>query len=864
MRIDPLMTRSPATGPLRYVTDDLLAEVYLAPQVPDPNIIEHLGSGAPWSESFSAAPEETARAVKAGLMALAHATPRLDPSDVMPDSLPEGRARSHLTALRNLWCDLDSLPGPLGTWQHVLQSTATEALEPLPLVGEDCTFASPAEAALANALRAHHGHADGVQAAPLADDGSALRHLQDNLGLRSDATTPDASVICHGLRDPHEEAECAAALVQSHLDDGRADHPGEIGLLVPDGLTYELALQEAFDRVGLPLSGLPAQPVTRDGPGEVMSLLLVLLSGPTPRTALASLCIAPGMPWPAETGRKMACDVIDRGWSRTASNLSRPARELLDALRPCRTPEQLFARLGVIAQAAPEAKLHPRVAALKSVTRDSIDWPLLRRLAAPNLVASEGFDRFVEGVSLFTENALPWRSARQLIVLGMTGRNWPRPPGSNPFFTEGEIAMIRDRGLQLEGQQQKFSRGLELFRRQLSAATDGLTLLAPALDLRGDRLTPSTGLALIAQMLGAEEPADLVQEMRSAKAEESPVTTIKPDPVPLGGAPALPESGMLHIQRGLGTKEQPGFDLLRLRDAPDGTPLPHSPSRLETLLVSPLGWLLDELGAKDLSWAPETLDVMTLGTLVHQVLEDVFAEDTPVPDEHSLADVLPGVLDAAISRHADWLANAAWTTERSSLLREARDICSAWAGFLRETGAEVLHNEIPLAGEHGGLLLHGKADCLLKLPDERILVVDHKRSSSGGRRDRMAKGWDLQVALYRAMLERPTEDTALTRLVTEGAQIVTAYHMLRDGTVLSDAAGGNVPRVETASEDASVNAMEHLAEVLAEVGAGTIRLNHLNDAKSYDKERGIKAYALDTPLVAAFSLPDAATEEEAQ
>lgn len=36
MRIAPLMTLSPATGAQRPVTEDLLAEVYLAPKVPDP------------------------------------------------------------------------------------------------------------------------------------------------------------------------------------------------------------------------------------------------------------------------------------------------------------------------------------------------------------------------------------------------------------------------------------------------------------------------------------------------------------------------------------------------------------------------------------------------------------------------------------------------------------------------------------------------------------------------------------------------------------------------------------------------------------------------------------------------------------
>lgn len=863
MRIDPLLTRSPETGALRPVTEDLLAEVYLAPQRPDLRLGDHLGPGTPWSESFEAAPEETARAVEAGLLAVAHATPFLDPSYLSPEALPEGRARSHLAALRDLWRDVGTLPGQLDTWRHVLNARAGDALEALPLATPDCPFATPAEGALARVLRAHHGAVESPSASSSAKEGSALRHIQDHLGRRSAKIAPDGSITCHGLRDPREEAEFAAALAQSMLEAGRMENASEIGLLLPQGSAYTLALREAFDRVGLPLSGLPEQDARRDTTGELLSLLLVLLQGPAPRTALASLYVAPGMPWPPETGRRMAREVIDRGWSRTASELDGPAHDLLDALRPCDTPEQLFGRLGAIARAAPGLELHDRVAALKAVTDGNIDWPLLRRLAAPGLQAAEGRDRFVEGVSLFSENALPWRPVRQLIVLGMAGGHWPRLPGSTPFFTEGEIALIRNSGLLLEGRRQRLTRGLELFRRQLCTATEGLTLLVPAMDLNGNRQSLSTGLALIAHMLGAEEPADLVQDLRAVPPDDWPVAPTRPEPVPLGGAPDLPETGILHIQRGLSTPDEPGVDLLRLRETEEG-PLPHSPSRLETLLVSPLGWLLDELGAKDRAWAPETLDVMTLGTLMHQVLEDVFAEGAPVLDDSTLTTTVPGVLDKAIRRHAAWLSDAAWATERASLLREAQDICAAWAGFLRDTGAEVLHNEIALKGDHGGLLLHGKADCLLKLPDGRILVVDHKRSSAGGRRTRMAKGWDLQVALYRAMLERPSEETALTRLVAGGAQIVTAYHMLRDGTVLSDAHGGDVPRVEMVGEDAAVNAMEHLAKVLAEVGAGTIRLNREGDAKIFDKECGIKAYALENPLVAAFCLPETQAEEDAQ
>jgi len=87
--------------------------------------------------------------------------------------------------------------------------------------------------------------------------------------------------------------------------------------------------------------------------------------------------------------------------------------------------------------------------------------------------------------------------------------------------------------------------------------------------------------------------------------------------------------------------------------------------------VSPLAWLLDELGAKDRTWGPETLDVMTLGTLLHHVMEVVFPEVTKMPEQTEVASAVPAALDDAIRRYANWLSNDAWDTERQSLLREA-------------------------------------------------------------------------------------------------------------------------------------------------------------------------------------------------
>lgn len=174
----------------------------------------------------------------------------------------------------------------------MIRSCAGDALEPLPpLTPEPCAFADPAERALHAALLAHHGAADPAaladwqarQAPVEATAPGAAGHLQAVLGQSSEATALDATVAAFGLRDPREEAAFAAARAQALLDAGSVAAPSEIGLLVPDDAAYAAAIPEAFDRVGLPLSGGPAEPAARDLAGELLSLVLVALERPAPR-----------------------------------------------------------------------------------------------------------------------------------------------------------------------------------------------------------------------------------------------------------------------------------------------------------------------------------------------------------------------------------------------------------------------------------------------------------------------------------------------------------------------------------------------------------------------------------------------------
>ncbi len=856
MRIDPLMTCSPVTGALRHITEDLLRETYLAPASTNFPLAEALiHRNAPWSESLAAAPEETTRAIEVALTTVMRATEELDFRQLKPEALPDSRARDHLTALCDLWRDIGSLPAPLDVYSHVLNSNASDALEPLPLANSVfCLHQDPIERALAKQLFAHHGAAPGVEIhdtpqdliAASAPASGALGHVQSNLGISGTGASADETLSVFGLRDPQEEAEFAAARVQQLLQDGLVSMPADIGVLVPDDRNYERALTEAFDRVGISLSGQAEAATKRDLTGELLLLLLTLLKTPDSRTALASLYTSRLMPWSDDIGRKMARELMDRGYSKTAKELEGNGRLVLDTLRETKTLSQLIARLLSVAEVLPDVPLAARIGQLGFSSEKSLDWSILCKRAEPHLEDAPGVSRFVEGVSLFTENALPWRPAQHIIVLGLAGKHWPRMPASNPVFTEGEIRLIRETiGLSLPGRREHLSRGLELFRRQLCCANAGVTLLVPARDLAGKPLSPSTGFALISHLLGASDPADLLCDVRGSDVTSLLIST-ETLPTQTEPAASLPKDGEIRLNT----------NLLHLRKDSEGEYARQSPSRLETLLVSPLAWLMGELGAKDRTWSPETLDVMTLGTIMHHVLEFVFPKTEPLPNATTVDVRTPDALTDAIRCHAIWLNDPTWTAERTNLMREARMIASSWGNFLRDSDVTVFENEIDLAGDFGGLPIAGRADSILTLRNEHVLVVDHKRSKSYSRRERMSKGWDLQVALYRSMLERPHKETSLTQLVQSGAQTITAYHTMLDATVLTDVGGKGLPGVEVVSVEISANATDHLWQAVSEVKMGTVRLNRSDDIKLMEKERGITPYALkDNEFVKAFTLP---------
>jgi hypothetical protein len=654
-----------------------------------------------------------------------------------------------------------------------------------------------------------------------------------------EAGPKDDSLAFYGLRDLAACADFAAARARALIESGISAR--EIAVLA-SGDPRQIA--RAFAEQGVPISGLPASLPERDIIGETALQLALAKRTPTPAMVLASLALSPLMPWSAQTGRDLAESLI--GGDFRGEVLS-PTPAHKDLWTDIRASAGSLAQLRFLIDRICEriAKGHEVRARLSIPPGEgSPDWEAILRgiqIASPSSADPE---RNLEGVSLWSAQETPWRPCRHLIVTDFTDGLYPTRPRANPMFLDSEIITIRaTTGLHLRGRAEGLAQSLSLFDQQLQAVTGTVTFLIPWRDLSGARQQPAAGLSLVARAIsGVEDAQDLILDLSRLPPGDWPVAHHRLPPLP--EPDDLPEALSF-----------PGLDLLALRRKDDGTTKPQSPSRLETLLVSPLAWLLEEVGAGDMSWSAEELDVMAKGNIAHDVFEHAFLKDQPVPEPPALTAAVAEAYDRALTRHAGFLRSASWEMERSGLEREILQAALRWREHLLALGAKIIGNEIWLAGEAHGINLHGKADAILELPDGALLVVDHKKSGTAARRRRMEAGWDLQAGLYRDMLARPIrrDGDGMDPLI--GRKVGIAYHLMNDGGLLTS---GLVPAEGSPARDMgdAVNdaAVAMLAERLAQLGAGRVVLNTSADEGFFKKEAGFTPYALTdgSTLVTAF------------
>lgn len=861
-----------------------LRRTYLLP-VPESNLLVTLADAAAamesafWAESLHVAQGETDGLLAAELTALLEAAGPPGRIETPPKSSAlSDRGQRHLRELSQLHDAMGyALPDELALMQALLETPLDSGTSyPIIYTVPDLPRLSPWQTALLGHIESPAtDRAPGLEEelsrallpTPGAPQESLLAAVQaDPFTAKPSSHSPDETLQWIEVRDALAEVEVCAGMIQQALQADASCLPSDIALLLPAGGSYEPLVASVFGRAGLPLAGLSIPEPRVDVGRELILNYLQACRHPSPRMAVAALVTHPFMPWGAETGHRLAEDALggDLTFRSVAKELDQGDLEsLLSLRRGINTPKALrtalerLAALPALAEPDPEGAIPHRRRALEALQvvksllagGRGLDWAALLSMVQPErLSAQYDLPATREGIAVFVERHEPWREVRHLLVLGFAEGNYPTSVAASSVFagTDREALATILPGLETPAASQRRLRAL--FTRQLAVARSSVTFLSPHVDGAGGRLHPSASLSFMARFVeGTVEPEDLLlaPDRLEDRAQIRWLAQAQPaEPEP----PRVLEARDLRLKRNL-------LEVGR----------PHqSPSGLETLLVSPLGWLLEQAGLTSSAWAPEDgSDILLQGTLAHEVFEHLFSGGGTSVKPAQIEKQAQTLLLQAIGRLAPFMERPEWHVEVSNLAADISRAALQWNRFLDESGAEVVKAEAWLAGYLDDLMLRGKSDAILRLPDGRLYVVDYKKSGSGKRRDRMSKAFDLQAHLYRIMLETGPaagviDDPALLELLGPQPEIGVMYYLLNDRQALADSPGwlgAGLAGVQEMGTDVSKEAMVLLRKRLEAVRKGQVELNREGDEDYYDK-RGVGFYVYGNhPLVARFLKP---------
>jgi len=661
---------------------------------------------------------------------------------------------------------------------------------------------------------------------------------------------PDDSLQVMAVRDRLEEIEVVAGMIQKALNQG--SDAFDFGILLPhDEFTLQTA-EMVFTRCGLPLSGMDRSTRQRDLGKEVVRLLLLCLRKPAPIMSITALLTSPLMPWPVVDGHDYAQAVMNGDVLLKKCKLEGEPKRLMDLVgqgadMPTDLQKHLnaFKRLLKSEDSLPDHR--QRALACVDVLLNSLkgmvdlQWETLLSATRPESLHKTGERNYwQEGIAVFHEGREPWRTVKNLLVIGFNDGHFPGRGRASAVLTEAEWEDVSACGWPVSTAEITRKRRRDLFARQISAATDRVTILFSRRDNAGDAMEPSSSLVFLARRFGLEPEGMIVELDRQDERKKIPELAIAPDKKPTPPRD-LPISDI-----------ELNLDLLAAFSPVPGELAPLSPSAADTLMVSPFAWLLGRLGCSPREWVTDTLDPMTAGTLAHGVFEALFPSDQPLINVEDIQQQAPTVLRQLTLQLAPFLRSPDWRVERLKLESEIVQAAVRWRSLLDSWGAMVVAAEQWLKGHYNIIPIRGQCDLVLELPTGKLLVVDYKKSSSGKRRSRMRSRFDLQAHLYRLMIQTG----GLPALGTTPADIGVVYYLMNDLTALADSTipeSGKAPGLEILNTDISSQALTYLDKRLVEIRAGKVCLNTTEDETWWDKNAHIKIYALDnSPLLRLF------------
>ena len=663
-------------------------------------------------------------------------------------------------------------------------------------------------------------------------------------------------------RDVQQEVEVVAGMVQSAVKSGASFD--DIAIVIPRDGWYKDFLIQTFQTFKIPLSRAGQVEEYADlGTQWVFDALQAQDEFAAPML-FASLFSSPLMPYSLEKGQYLASVALDNAWRDKEGDIKAhilekfndetqsliltiinwqeqtTAQSLNDFLEQL---QELYPLLG----SQEVIRLHKK--RFETLLEELSDYfeafvdveakDLLNQIRPYALQESSEREAFLHSIHVVYETDYMIQEVKHLFVLGFNEGHYPRNLENVGVFSRMNWeSLAKDLNLSLAPQEKFYANAKETFKRQLQCANESVTFLASALDLQGSRLTLSSSLSDMAFCFhdGIKEkelePEELLILLEEEK--EVPFFYVTNDSVETKKHRELSSDDLNFAQ-----------NIFELRKEKDGTLKPESPSSLEKLMISPLGWFFYRQGLESKTWGIQELDVATQGTIAHGVFEDCFCPENPTHDLSAIEEIIK----RRIHEYAPFLNQDHRRLEHDQLWTSILKSAEEFKALLIHCDASVVSTERQLKGEIFGLPVAGRTDAILNILGKN-LVLDYKRSGSKGRISRMKEGYDHQLFLYRVMLD---DENALT-----------AYYTMNDATLVVDQEIDceenldlNIVGVEN---DCTVNASSLLEDRIQELINGDIKLNSEGDNKLWE-DRGVTAsYSLEgSPIIKLFMKPE---EEE--
>jgi len=569
--------------------------------------------------------------------------------------------------------------------------------------------------------------------------------------------------------------------------------------------------------------------------------------------------VSPIMPWDKETGVNLSDTLMDGRYDLklpvSASPLERQALALiqdssetvLELTKSLKRFKKIITTFSNSSKFHVDRALESIELLLVALSQGStkVDWIALMRLVKPEQLREDSNSDYVqEGVTVFSDSKGPWKACKHLIVLGFNKGRYPSQSGSSAIFSDDDVKSLAQCGSTLVSRNQQNEQYRHRFLRQLRCASDTCTFFLSHLNADATRNHSSESLVYMHNLLDDPGEADDLILNLDSESDRNLARHLKINSTGRKAVSWRPRVDDLNFNT----------DLLALSGDKELRPL--SPSRVGDLMVSPFAWFMAWIGIEPKEWAPEEPNVLILGSLAHGVYEYLFEPGKPIPAVNAIKAEVPDLLERELKKIAPFMLAQKWSLERHKLADDISKSAVEWGDALTRLGATVVDNEIWLKGEYAGVPIHGQADCILKLPNGQLAVVDYKKAGINARQDQMSKGYDSQVSLYREMLNsglpEPHQDLDV-------GNIEVLYYMMNSQKIVSEKpieGSAGVPGWVTIEDDVSVNAMALIKQRIQQIRQGRVILNNNSDESFYTKEAGTKPYALDkSPLVRLFMKP---------